>query len=1435
MSFRFSQVLGSEGAGSGTNPPQPKIESNDLQRRRADKRTRGSGRQAFMGSFFSARAANSALSSTSSQLMKNHQPDETYNGKLACPPLGSSSQLTLASGCVTNAIVKDNSTPTLYEVLSKYAVDNYNYKPNTSLGPFARFEKSNIYNIPDRIFQKYNSLDCVTNIGIFSELQKAWLTIDDKLIIWNYKAGSSSSSEQEFYTIDDFKSTILTVALVKPKPKVFVDSVNYLLLVSTSINIHILAVQATSDHLDVSDTKMSVPTQGLMVNRFATYNATGEIFFTGAGDSEGIWRLDYTNNDEWFSRNCSKECLTNSSLSSVLPSVLQKLPSFIAGATGKESKLETVVELKIDQSRGILYTLSSKSIIKTFRLRTDKGKTTLGSKLVKRPFDLLKELSTTTINMDTPLLARNKMKVVNIFPVSKNENTNLFLVAVTDTGCRIFLNGSTLYGDRLTLTASQVKFPPPDAKFYEDLEKKKEQRVIQEQNFVSNGAMPSQAAKSSITKNPVGSLVTVQDLKHAQESSQLLSGLTNTLIISPGIFLGFTKDKHVFSCVPDYGILKNSSQYIEDFEFIDGFGKIHSLVQLTPSFNATNTPSGYCNEFASQYSATPLEFAVLTGTGIHVYRYRTPDLILEDSLDDKTFEEFSKKYGSEEACSSSLYLACKYGKSENFRNLATKYFISGGQNARLSKRLQPTIDDVELSDRFFALVILVARLVRNFWDKEVFQLSPDVRFTRLGYIDLESVKKKKNPKIILQGLSIPKQQLEFFLCSILILVKYFEENRKSIPGLLHGFNQQLDSTSWKEKESEVCLQAEQIGFSSMMKFLNTVKEGLSFLTVLLDEDPKSKNFEKIMNYLSLQSQADLSCLTFNEFFTSSDAYVSRLTKEILSAVINNSIASGNSVELVANTLQEKCGSFCSTGDVLIFKAIESLKKAKDYANNNDQEMMTNYLRAAVKLLKKTSDSLTEETITDCVNIMLQLEYYDGAVEFLLDVANNSDQGKLSARYEGDGKTQMVGELDPKDPKKKKILDHRSNLYQLVFQILADIDKKAILSLEQATENSTTFGAAAFVGRDGQLITQYSQMRDSCYQICLSYKDKMFQYEFYEWFIANGIGEKLLDISTPYILDFLKDYSSKDLEMAKLLWVYYSRREHYYEAAKVLYKLSVSNFAVDLSTRIEFLSRASGFCHCIPPQSLRQEVVALSSEIIDLMAVSNLQDELLLAILQDPRINDAARQNAVASLNGQILTISDLYNDFIDPLGYYELALITFKISDHRNSEDILTKWESLFGKWYIEYKSKPNFANEPFYLELTNKFVLIGTRLNDTDVLFPILDLFQLLAKYIYGGELAGKVRAPAGVIVDAFVKSGVTYGKLYYNLRNIIESTTFEIFDGYTKVLNEEMCYLIHDWYKNDKALRETISDDSVRSLREYSIEKDPIYEYIRATGNPL
>ncbi|OWB73476.1 hypothetical protein B5S31_g3219 [[Candida] boidinii] len=1524
MSTQFSHVLGVSKPNDLKNEA---IQRSELQKQKSLRRSNA----LQTGSSFrpSSNGLNSSYGfqmSGSNGFIKNDDSISKSSRKIDMPSLSTTSPLLLANQCISNAIEKDNNTLPLNQVLTAYAIDSYNYKNGESLGPFTRFEKTNIYNIPDEILEQYSNSNNIKNMGLFTEIKKAWISIDNKLIIWNYE---SVIGEQDYFTIDEFTHPILTVKLVKAKKNVFVDSVNYVLLVSTSMDIHILAIEYTPKKLDISNTGMSVSTIGLMANKFTVLKKTNEIFFTGIGDGENIWKLNYSNTEEWFQTKCGKECLTKSSIGdmSFAYKLLTKIPGVStlteptinsASLNNKDNKTETIIQLEVDDSRNILYTLSSKSIIRAYRLKIVNGKTELGNRVFKAPLDILKELSTSTTNLQSPLLNRSKFKIISINIVSKQESDNLYLIAGMNNGSRLYINGSTTWGDRVTLTTVYIKFPPPDSKFFETVENLKKQHEQLQQNEFMNHAQTSngntilsfsnssedkktfnntnnlnfsqsnrmgQNGMNQSMNRPISSslpydFITPQQLKQAQETSSLLLNTKLSKIVSPGMYFGVSDDK-LFVSTPSYGILKKSFEYIEDFEFLNtDVTQIRDIFQLSSSINATEKPRGYNNDFASQYVKTPLEIGVLTATGLHIYRYRTPDLILEDSLTDKTFKDFSLKYGSEEACSTALYLACKFGKSELSKNIATKLYISGGENSKLDKLLTPVIDNVELSDRFYGVLILLSRLVREFWNKEVFKLNPKIKYGNDGFIDINSVKELKDLKSIIVNLTIKKSEIEYFLCSLLIIINFFEENKKNIPGLsppnsVYELN--------KEKEKEICLQADHIGFNAILKLLSSLKEGLSFLLILLDDDSSNlssnksvqSNFIEIMSYLSLQAQVDLSCITFSEFFTSTDPYITKLIKEVLSSIINRSIVRGYSVEFVAKTLQERCGSFCSTGDVLIFKAIESLKKAKDYSGDN--EMKLKYLQSSVKLLEQTKNSLNSETITEAITIMLQLDYYDGAVEFLLNLATNSDSSKLALQYSTDGGVSSATTASSStllsDDLKKNAYNKRIEIYNLIFEILIAIDSKAIESIEQISKRDTTSNNTykgitsqflsstsasvngkgtgnnpndannAFVDAEGNLITFYSQLRDTCYNICFKFSDKLFHYEFYLWFISQGIGEKLLDIDTPYILEFLESYSTKDLEMAKLLWIYQSRRQNYFAAAQILYELSISDFEVDLVNRIQFLSRANGFCNCSCPPGLQQDMILLQQQVYDLMMVANVQDELLLLILSDERISDIAKQKAIDELNGEVLTISDLYNDYIEPLGYYELSLITFKVSDYRNSEDILSEWEAVFNKWFYEciknqeVINKDSVTNEPFYSTLTNKFVILGSRLNDTETLFPISELFDLLAKYMYDEEYNGPGAKPesVGLIIDTFIKSGISYSKLYYTLKDKIECTTFEKYEGYSKVLTDEMCYLIKTWYKNEKRLRDIFSNDIINNMTTYSTSKDPINKYIKENGTPL
>ena len=83
------------------------------------------------------------------------------------------------------------------------------------------------------------------------------------------------------------------------------------------------------------------------------------------------------------------------------------------------------------------------------------------------------------------------------------------------------------------------------------------------------------------------------------------------------------------------------------------------------------------------------------------------------------------------------------------------------------------------------------------------------------------------------------------------------------------------------------------------------------------------------------------------------------------------------------------------------------------------------------------------------------------------------------------------------------------------------------------------------------------------------------------------------------------------------------------------------------------------------------------------------------------------------------------------------------------------------------------------------------------------------------------------GSIVSIFILSQVSYNKLYYILKDLIETR-----NSSNELFNQEMVYLIKEWYQNDRKLRDVVSSDTIANLSEYSIDNDPIERYYRNTS---
>lgn len=131
-------------------------------------------------------------------------------------------------------------------------------------------------------------MQCHCMMGLFTEINRAWLTIDSDIYVWTYEHGSDVAY------FDGLNETIVSVGLVSPKPGVFHNFIKYLLVLTTTVEIVVLGVtfsRATDGPLGdqeemhlVPDPVFVLPTDGVAITTIAGTN-DGRLFLGGRDGS----------------------------------------------------------------------------------------------------------------------------------------------------------------------------------------------------------------------------------------------------------------------------------------------------------------------------------------------------------------------------------------------------------------------------------------------------------------------------------------------------------------------------------------------------------------------------------------------------------------------------------------------------------------------------------------------------------------------------------------------------------------------------------------------------------------------------------------------------------------------------------------------------------------------------------------------------------------------------------------------------------------------------------------------------------------------------------------------------------------------------------------------------------------------------------------------
>lgn len=815
----------------------------------------------------------------------------------------------------------------------------------SSTPAWAPFQKLRSYRLPEAVFEQVDHTQMSMSMGLFAEINHAWVVVDNQVYLWDY-----THPNPELVGFEEQPSNITCVKLVKPRAGVFVGTIEYLLVVATVTDVFLIAVECQRGPEGVHSvtlyrTGLSTSVRRINVTTIEGSARTGRIFF-GDGGTEDVYELNYQQEDRWFSSKCSK---TNHVSKAVGLPGLPALPFY---GTNTQVGVQSMV---IDDTRCLLYTLSTTGTIKVYHMRAPASLECVITRT-------LSSIQTMCMHLVRQANVLANMTIVSLSPITSPEADYMSLMATTSTGCRLYFSttSGTWNSDSTSAPSNMqlkhIRLPPNDGQSSQQ----------------PNGAQPQPYQGGT----PIGF------------DSKFLEQTTLGNRYAPGSFFAFvvkngSVNQSLFMSAPHSGLLgqRESSEpprYTETALALELVGKVQDIGQVTPPFSARSEPLGFGNELSTQFDQPSSEYAIITSSGIEtVRRKRLVDIfaaIIKHGGGPEGTEgdirKLAKQYGLAETAATALAVACGQGSDvgpdsriakvtePEVLDMARRVFIEFGGKAHLTESATVeglSVENVRASPRHDGIAMYVARLIRSIWNSPI--IKQVVTPTGPVLASAQNVSK-------LQDIQRSLAQLQEFL----------DSNKSSIEGLAGP--EALGRASSRQEEVE--LQGENRALTSLLAMINNIVEGISFVLVLFEE-----RLEDILAVLpDPQMQERVRRLTFQGLFATQEG--KEIARELVKAIVNRNISKGSNVETVAEALRRKCGSFCSSDDVVIFKAQENLKKAADMGANAERGRIL--LNDSLRLFEQVAKSLSYENLTTAVDKYIELEFYAGKFDRFLQKA-----------------------------------------------------------------------------------------------------------------------------------------------------------------------------------------------------------------------------------------------------------------------------------------------------------------------------------------------------------------------------------------------------------------------------------------------------------------
>nr|CAD7193577.1 unnamed protein product [Timema douglasi] len=1067
--------------------------------------------------------------------------------------------LEMAGKMLEKQMTKDNSFPSLLDLtgilpeaqsstlsgLSERDYPSANSIPggNDNVSHLALYDK--VF-IPPEVVEHFGHMQCNCTMGLFAEISRAWLTIDSDIYVWTYENGNDVA----FF--DGLGESIISVGLVKPKSGVFNTFVRHLLVLTTLSEIIVLGVtfsskstgtiiQSEEMHL-LGDPIFVVPTDGVAIK-------------TIAGTDSG--RL------------------------------------FLGGLDG--SLFELVYQISIDNSRHILFTLTDKGAIEVYDLGSD------GNSAIKVTSFSQNTIAQYAVQAARTLEVNIFRPIVSISALEKKESLHYNLVAITETGVRLYF---TTYMNNISSRPSNLKLlhvrlPPgftantPNrcpSKVHTAVYNNGSCVLVTAQEadvdslwYLSNDLFPFHPYLTEVQSMARldGTVWAISD-KVAGNARSMLRCMNYSETFTQLIF--FPPQQPVYQQQqPPYQQNTNFQDY-QLMQQQNFYQQQQRLMQQQQQLAHLVDPPLVVRQFYEQAR----KYVILTSQGVELYKKLRPVDLLQQLLiigngpDNDSVKKYFEVLGPDQACANCLILACLDNTTNSqVSDWATRAFFlyggdpqtshtprqplmsppaqrfpSGFNPGAMSTPVHPTtgagttqhqtnmitpnqpINSIlQYSPKHDGLYLYVGRILRPIWNFKVVYKST-----------LET-----NVEIL--NSTIPAEDCALILGHLHALSGFLEKNSQfSLAGvrvvqlqstlsMSRTLQDSLDNSQQPQRGQRTvgqeALIQEKNSLTVLKEFISNTREVLGLWKILCEHQ-----FHFIADSLTKEQQNQLALMTFRNLILVGQELCSLLINNIINRYLNDNA----SVDAISTKLREVCPNLYKSEDAACSKANEMLLTAKNLQNKEERE----------------------EKLKEALEWFSSVQYYQGVLELVMVCASRVDTKNVALDF-------YKNNEPSEDLEGFNALFNRMRCYKELIQVL---DQIMIQSQPSASPN-ITISPRAPVGLPIDINTVTPQDADlqvkNLVDKVLESHDELFHVAIYDWMRSHHLDGELIKVCQPSLELYLTRATQSnpdDMRTFDLLWKFYERTNNHAAAARILNKLATTpGNLVNLDQRIFYLARA----------------------------------------------------------------------------------------------------------------------------------------------------------------------------------------------------------------------------------------------------------------------